>query len=333
MRIVSPGFGVLFARQDAVVKFFLGVDGGQTSTVALIADDTGRVLGAGRGGPCNHVAAEESRAKFASAMKDSMTGACLQAGLDARSVSFEAACFGFSGGIADKDAYSREFIRSAKFKITIDAEIALTGATGGEPGIIVIAGTGSIAFGKNAAGCLSRAGGWGYVFGDEGGAFDIARQALRTALSMEEGWGPETRLRDVLMSATGAVSATDLMHGFYNGFDRVKIAGLAPLVDKTARAGDVVALGILRTAGRQLAKLAKNVHATLFREGDVVRVSYVGGVFESDLLTGTFGRAVQEQLGCEVSTPLFPPAAGALLEAFQMSGRRVPLSNIPVVKT
>lgn len=315
------------------MNLFLGVDGGQSSTVALIADETGRVLGAGRGGPCNHVVAPEGRAKFEQAMNECIDGACFQAGLDARRVTFEAACLGLSGGVADKDAYSREFIRSAMFKITIDAEIALTGATGGAPGIVAIAGTGSIAIGKNAIGKLSRAGGWGYIFGDEGGAFDITRQALRAALAMEEGWGAKTELCGSLLAATGAVSANELMHAWYSGFDRTKMAGLAPLVDNGAKSGDKVARQILEDAGTQLATLVSHVHSTGFNPQEAVRISYVGGVFESDLLLDTFGRAVQEKLGCEITAPLLPPAAGALLEALRMSGRNVQLSEIPGVKT
>ena len=92
----------------------------------------------------------------------------------------------------DKEAFVKELIASDKYKLTHDAEIALIGATAGQPGIIVIAGTGSIAFGRNAQMQTARAGGWGYIFGDEGGGFDIAKNALRRALQFEEGWGPAT---------------------------------------------------------------------------------------------------------------------------------------------
>src|SRR5947209_3167873 len=81
---------------------------------------------------------------------------------------------------------------------------ALAGATRSGQGIITIAGTGSIAFGRNPAGRTARAGGWGYIFGDEGGGFDIARQATRAILRLEEGWGPPTALRETLLAATGS---------------------------------------------------------------------------------------------------------------------------------
>jgi N-acetylglucosamine kinase-like BadF-type ATPase len=315
------------------MALFLGVDGGQSSTVALISDEAGRVLGAGRGGPCNHVAASEGRAKFAKAMEACLSEACLQAGLDAGSVAFAAACLGFSGGIADKEDYSRGYIRSKAFKITNDAEIALTGATGGDPGIIVIAGTGSIAFGKNAKGKTSRVGGWGYVFGDEGGAFDLVRQALRAALAMEEGWGRETVLRGRLMERTGASGANQLMHDWYNNFDRRRVAQLAPLLDEAACGGDTVAEEILARAGRKLAAFVIDAHKTLFGPGEQVSVSYIGGVFESALLTEALRSAVREAIGCEPKPPVFPPAGGALLEALRLAGITTALTQVPAIKS
>ena len=186
------------------MRLFLGVDGGHSSTTALIADETGRVLGAGTGGPCNHVGAAEGRQKLARAVGECVGAACARAGLDAGSVRFEAACFGMSGGPADKQAILAEILHADRLLVTTDAVIALAGATAGRPGIITIAGTGSIAFGRNAAGKWARAGGWGYIFGDEGGGFDITRQALRAALRYEEGWGPATALHGVLLAETGA---------------------------------------------------------------------------------------------------------------------------------
>src|SRR5258706_2403708 len=150
-------------------NLFLGVDGGQSSTTALIGDATGRVLGIGVGGPCNHVGAAEGRQKLTRAVRESVEKASAQAGLDPRAATFEAACFGMSGGPADKQAILAEVIPARILVVTHDALIALAGATGGEPGVITIAGTGSIAFGRNGSGETARARGWCYLFGDEGG--------------------------------------------------------------------------------------------------------------------------------------------------------------------
>lgn len=308
-------------------KYFLGVDGGQSSTVALIGDEIGRALGAGRAGPCNHVRAAQGRAKFLSAITGCLEKACEQAGLDAGSVSFEAACLGFSGGPADKEAILGEVLRARRLVVTHDALIALVGATAGQPGLITIAGTGSIAFGRNAGGRTARAGGWGYVFGDEGGAFDLARQALRAALRFEEGWGPSTSLHSLLLEATGATDANDLLHRCYTTeFPRPRIAKLAKLVDAAARADDEVALGILENAGEQLAALAGAVRGQLFHPGESARVSFVGGVFASPVIRERYRMLVEHEPGNLFGDRVYGPAAGALLEAYRIAGLTVELN-------
>src|SRR5580658_4364350 len=193
-------------------RFFLGVDGGQSSTTAVIGDENGRVLGVGRGGPSNHVRAEEGPGKLILAVRGSLRSACKQAGLDVDGIRFRSACLGFSGGPTDKEALLSQILPIDRMLVTDDALIALAGATAGEPGVVVIAGTGSIAFGRNARGETARAGGWGFVFGDEGGAFDIARQALRAVLREHEGWGARTVLTPALLEATGTRDANEMLH-------------------------------------------------------------------------------------------------------------------------
>jgi N-acetylglucosamine kinase-like BadF-type ATPase len=313
-------------------QLYLGVDGGQTSTVALIADESGRVLGCGKGGPCNHVGTAEGRARFFSAVGDSLSQACAQAGVS-RDVTFASACLGFSGGPQDKEAYVRELIRSERYRVTHDAEIALEGATEGLPGIIVIAGTGSMAYGRNGEGKASRAGGWGYVFGDEGGAFYLARQALRAALAFEEGWGQPTKLYKMLLEAAEAESADQILRRFYAGMQRSVIASYASLLDEAVREDDNVARVILMEGGGDLAKYAQHVHRPLFHSGESVEVAYVGGVFQSDLLRSAFIERVKMAIGSVVHRPKLSPAAGALLRALRDNSVTVPLSNVPESET
>lgn len=314
------------------MRLFLGVDGGQSSTTALIGDENGRALAVGAGGPCNHVGAAEGRTKFTRAMNDAVGQALERAGMarDLAATEFESVCLGFSGGPADKDALSRELIRSKRYVITVDAMIALIGATAGAPGIITIAGTGSIAYGRNAAGQIGRAGGWGYIFGDEGSAFDIARQALRALLRHEEGWGPATALREPFLAAGGVKSANELLHRFYTtDFPRSRVATFARMVDQAAQENDAVAQGILRKAATDLALIAGAVRRRLFREGEPVRLSYIGGVFRSATLLEHF----KTLAGPEVAPPLYGPAAGALIEAYRAAGLAPALSGLPEFKT
>jgi N-acetylglucosamine kinase-like BadF-type ATPase len=312
-------------------RYFLGVDGGQSSTTALIGDENGWVLGYGRAGPCNHVAAPEGREKFRSAVGGSIAQAWERAGL--APASFAAACLGFSGGAADKEAMTRELLAAEQLAVTHDAMIALAGATAGDPGIIVIAGTGSIAFGRNAAGKTARAGGWGYIFGDEGGAFDIARQALRAALRQEEGWGPSSSLHARLMEASDCNSANDLMHRLYTPeWPRPRIAGLARLVDEAARDGDPVARDILHQAAADLTRIADAVREQLFEGAAPAKICPIGSVFRGAILRAQFQKLVERNPANWVVEPAHGPAAGALLEAYRLAGLRLTLTNLPAAE-
>jgi N-acetylglucosamine kinase-like BadF-type ATPase len=309
------------------MRFFLGVDGGQSGTTAVIGDENGRVLGEGEAGPCNHAQAGEGRAKLERAVRTSLEIACRKAGVNPESVEFAAACFGMSGGPDDKQEILAGILRTARLVVTTDAVTALAGATSTGQGIITIAGTGSIAFGRNALGGSARAGGWGYVFGDEGGAFDLVRQALRAALRTEEGWGPPTALRTVLMEATGSDSANQVLHRFYSDeWPRSRVATLARLVDCAAANGDTVALQIVNRAAMELAMLAASVRSQLWKAGEAVDVAYIGGVFESQTLRERFRLLVEMEAGNRCGPPLHGPAEGALLEAYRIVGIRPELT-------
>jgi N-acetylglucosamine kinase-like BadF-type ATPase len=308
-------------------KYFLGVDGGQSSTIAIIGDETGRIVGIGRGGPCNHVSGAEARAKFVSAIGVAIRQAAGETKLPSR---FAAACLGFSGGSKDKAPWLDEIFQAEKRVVTHDGLIALAGATAGAPGLIVIAGTGSFAFGRNAEGRVARAGGWGYIYGDEGGGFDITREALRAALRHEEGWGPRTTLTEALLRASGAASASELLHRLYTPeFPRPQVAGWSQLIDQAADAGDEEAVRIMRQSGVRLAEWGAAVHRNLFARGSA-RISHVGGVFRSKRLLDQFSKLVLQLTGCPVSPPIHGPATGALLEAYREAGiPSVKLSNLP----
>ncbi len=303
------------------MRLFLGVDGGQSGTAAVIGDETGRVLGEGEAGPCNHAAAGEGRAKLERAVRSSLAMACQAPGLDPQTVHFAAACFGMSGGADDKREILAALLNTDLLLVTTDAVTALAGATAHGRGIIAIAGTGSIAFGRNRAGETARAGGWGYIFGDEGGAFDLVRQAVRAALRMEEGWGPATSLRETLVATAGAESANHLVHLFYGDqWSRSRVATLAPLVDAAARAGDEVALAIVHHAAQDVAMLAASVRGRLWKSGEEVEVAYIGGVFQSELFRERFRMLVEMEEGCRCGPPLYGPAEGALLESYRAAG-------------
>jgi N-acetylglucosamine kinase-like BadF-type ATPase len=299
------------------VRLYLGVDGGQSSTAALIGDEDGSIIGIGTAGPCNHVGVAEGHAKLKRVVRECLSSA----GVDIDKVVFASACFGMSGGRADKQTLLCEIIRASRLLVTDDAVIALSGALGGQPGVVTIAGTGSIAFGRDSEGRRGRAGGWGYVFGDEGGAFDIVRQAVRAALRHEEGWGPATLLRERLLEQTGEKDVNAVLHAFYTtAWPRSRVAALAPMVSSLAEAGDAVSRHVLEQAAHSLASFALAVRTELWDIDSAVRFSYIGGVFRSGLLLSCFRSHIESHTGCRTSQPLLGAAAGALLESYHADG-------------
>jgi N-acetylglucosamine kinase-like BadF-type ATPase len=304
-----------------MTDYFLGVDGGQSGTIAMIGDSAGKIAGWGSAGPWNRLGGSEARAKFLREMRHCLEQASTQAGLDAARPHFRSACLGMSGGPEDKAALLNELLEAERLIVTHDARIALAGATAGKPGVVVIAGTGSIAFGESAAGETARAGGWGYIFGDEGGGFDIVRQSLRAVLSEHEGWGPRTALMPALLEAAGASDANDALHRFYTpDWPRSRIASLAPLVDRIAEAGDPVATAILNNAAQHLAVLAASVRRQLWREDEPSILSWAGGVFNSATLLERFRTLARIDGTVAADAPRHSPAAGALLIAWKAAG-------------
>ena len=300
--------------------YYLGVDGGQSSTTAIVGDEGGRIIGYGRGGACNHVSGPESKARFVGAIRQAVQQA--SPGV----FHFSSACLGFSGGAEDKAQWLDEVFTAERRMVTHDGLIALAGAMGGKPGVIIIAGTGQFAFGRNASGRTARAGGWGYIYGDEGGGFDLTRQAMRAALRAEEGWGPSTAMREMLLQVSGAKDANDLVHRLYTPeFPRPVIASWSHLVNDAAEDGDAPAQQILQEAGRQLADYTLAVYRNLFFSADVA-VAHIGGAFKSKRLLNAFRSCLSPVVA---APPLYGPATGALIEAYREAGLTPVLTNVP----
>ena len=315
-------------------ELFLGVDGGQSSTTAVIGDQDGKIVGWGVAGPCNHVGVAEGRAKFVKVIRECLEQASRRAGIEESHIHFRAACFGMSGGPADKKALLEELLDADHLEVTTDAMIALSGAMAGGSGVIVIAGTGSISYGRSDSGEIARAGGWGFLFGDEGGGFDIARQGLRSILREHEGWGARTALMPALLAAGESQDANELLHRFYTAdWPRAKVAQLAQVVSRIAEEGDPVAAEILHRAAQDLAMLAAAVKRQLWREGDQVDLAYIGGVFSSLMLRERFRALVELDGSTRCIEPKHSPAIGALFEAYRACQKVPEFQNLPVLKT
>jgi N-acetylglucosamine kinase-like BadF-type ATPase len=220
------------------------------------------------------------------------------------------------------DHLLQEMLPRARVVVLPDYAIALEGATGGSLGVLVIAGTGSIACGRDREGRLMRAGGWGYLLGDEGSGFWIGREALRAALAAKEGWGEPTLLTEMLAQALGTADAGEWLSALYRSRNpQSLLAELAPLVSEAAERGDIPATRILTDAAHHLAGLVIHVATHLYLPEDFP-VCTVGGVWKSG---GMFLHRFREQLVTylpawrgEIKPPLYSPVEGALLLAQRM---------------
>ena len=299
--------------------YLLGIDGGGTHTTAWLADDRLDILARVQAGPSNPI-----KVGIATAQRE-LARTCRRALREARvpPSKLDAVCAGLAGG--DSAVVHRKMLRWLRQSVparahlmTTDAAITLAAALGESEGVIVIAGTGSIAFGRDAKGRILRVGGWGSLLDDAGSGYDIGRKAIAAALRAHDGRGKPTRLteaicREFRLSGINEVVATPLT--------AQKIAALFPRVQEAARAGDAVARSLCREAAAHLAELAVTTIHHLARKRQPVRVVCSGGVFQSSaLIHRAFTRQVHGGAPqARVSLLQREPVEGALLLARQLA--------------
>jgi N-acetylglucosamine kinase-like BadF-type ATPase len=295
----------------------LGVDAGGTRTTCAVTDLAGNTLGEGAAGPAN--CQSVGYAAAASSVLSAIAAALAHAGAGLSEVS--AGCVGMAGaGRPDDQQAMRaalEPLKGIRLLVVDDARIALMGALDGAPGVVVIASTGSIAYGLGADGAVERAGGWGWMIGDDGSAYDLGRRALQSALAAHDGIGQPTLLgericeRWQLARIEEAIPRLNRMHEHA----QEEVAALAPLVTALAEAGDAAAQALLQAAARSLAQLAVAVlHRLHFAEDEAPTVVLRGGLLEgSHALRAAVGGALREAWPrAVVATPRGTPLQGAI---------------------
>jgi N-acetylglucosamine kinase-like BadF-type ATPase len=258
----------------------LGIDAGGTKTVCQLADEHGEVLAEARRGGANLQAAGELEVE--KVLHDVMEEA-----LGDSEIRPAAICLGIAGVDRPDDARVMEQIMrrigyKARVLIVNDALVALEAGAPGKPGVVLVAGTGSIAYGRNAQNQSARAGGWGYVLGDEGSGYWIGRAALRAVLQEADRRGPKTQLTGLLLHYYGVTRAQELIAQVYHGALRpAAIASLAQCVQGAFNNGDEVAIRILRNAADQLESAAVSVARRLELIGTDFPIVLSGGIFRA----------------------------------------------------
>lgn len=293
----------------------IGVDGGGTTTRAVVIDENLRALGRGEAGPGNFYSAGEEAAV-------SNIAAAVRAALDSAGIADSDIAswgLGLAGACSASDrAWQSEALSShagaAKIVVDEDAPAAQSGAFEGGPGAICIAGTGSNCFGVNEKGERRGADGYGPLLGDRGSGYWCGEQALRAACASSDGSGPHSTLHEAVFQQLGARDVFELIQIVYAPeFRKDRIASLVPTVLKCAAAGDTVAQDILKRAGGELAKTTLAV----LRPLGINRVAPVGGLLSNDTpVRAAYESALREAISdVEFIEPMHDAAIGAALLA------------------
>jgi N-acetylglucosamine kinase-like BadF-type ATPase len=256
----------------------LGIDAGGTKTVCYLADGDGNVLGEARAGGANLQAEGELGV-------EKVLHSVMDQALGGRVRDVDAICLGMAGVDRDSEggvvrAIMRRIGAGAPAVVVNDALVALVAGVGGAPGVVIISGTGSIAYGRNADDQAARAGGWGHILGDEGSGYWIGRRALRAVARAADGRGPATALTPRLLNHFAVSQPSDLITEVYDREVRHQsLAQLARLVQQARDEGDEVATQILEMAAHELVRSARSVVERLKMGGDAVQFVLAGGVF------------------------------------------------------
>lgn len=299
-------------------KYIIGIDGGATKTTAVLSDISGNILAELSSGPGNFLLIGVDQA--AKTISELILDVCNHAEISSQNV--EVICMGLTGAGRESDAekmknkliefWNGRYSFSLKNVIvTSDARIALEGAFSGRPGIILIAGTGSIMFAKDRDEEMHRVGGFGRFIGDEGSGYSIGRCGLSAIGKAFDGRIPDTKLTQVIADNFSIHTSEELINAVYK--ENFDLAAVAPFVIQCAEEGDEISREILRKEADELVLHVKAIKNKI--KFKTVAVAFIGGLISSENYYVKLLRKniMQKIEGVTVVNPEHPPAYGAVL--------------------
>ena len=297
------------------MNFFAGIDGGQSSTVAVVGDERGRILGRGTAGPADEIGVNEASTRLRDALHGALEAACRDAGL-AHDTRFDVIVAGVSG--YDGRVHGRMPVFPSERAVLVhDTPVAHAGALAGAPGVVIIAGTGSVVYGRDGDGRSWTLGGWGFLFGDEGSAFSIVRDALSAMMRAQDDGDASLVVETQAACDFFAVpSLRRLVHAFYKKeIGRDRLAAFAP---------EAMRFEAFRSlADRGAERLAVLAHDAIVA-GAPPRIALVGGVFADEHFRRSVRAAILHRIpGAEIVEPRYEPVYGALLLAYRELGHKL----------
>ncbi len=306
------------------MSYALGFDGGGTKTECVLVNAAGEVTSHSLSGPSNALRIGFDRAY--AALSNAAAATLASARLKPSDVT--AVCAGLSGagrpGVAERmEAYFRESFPNSFVRVTTDMETALESVAGSGVGVVLIAGTGSAACGRNAAGQFVRVGGYGPWVSDEGSAFDIGRHAVAVVGKARDRSIPATALTEKAIAAAGCFSWDELIEQAAANPDEV-FPRVFPLVVELAATGDEVARRLLLDAAAELGEMGLALIRKLKLQDAEFPLAKVGGVFgHSPLLDGDLDRRITAGAArARIKMLDVPPAVGAARLALRLAAAR-----------
>jgi glucosamine kinase len=296
------------------MPLYIGIDGGGTKTACVLGDDSA-VLTNSRSGGSNVIRLGEKEA--GAALRDAISKACASVGVSPLNI--HAVCVGASGAgqteVQEKlKALIGRIVPRSFVSVVGDNEVALEAALQQLPGVVVIAGTGSIAYGRNECNETARSGGWGPIVSDEGSGQWIGREAVAAALRTDD-----VRFLDAVMQSWSLESKEKLIQ-YVNRSPTPKFSSLPPLVIAAAERKNATTRAVLSDAGKHLAAIAEAVLQRLWPQGAIVRVGIAGGIFanSADVRFAFFAKLRERWPTAAISFRIADPAMGALSIARRM---------------
>jgi galactonate dehydratase len=304
------------------MRLVLGVDGGGSKTHALVADERGQALGFASSGRSNWEDTGLEQAGIA--LTEAVTGALAAATVKAGDLA--ASAFGLAGLDWDSDrpmlgALIDPLGLAGPRTLDNDSFIALRAGTSRPTGVVVIAGTGTVAAGRNLAGRTFRSFGLAPMYGDFGSATDVAEEAVHAVADACTGRGPPTTLTELLPPLAGCASPVELLQRLSRA--AIELPPAAPLVLQQAAAGDPACRAIVLRAATALGESAAVVACRLGLQGEEFELVMAGGLFRGrsrllertlvDRLHRVAPLATPVHLGCR-------PVVGAVLQALELAG-------------
>lgn len=311
-------------------QFVIGIDGGGTSTVCLLASVRGEIVARADAPASNHRKSDltEARGAIAEGIKRLARQSIGSDGF-ARG-QLVSVCAGLAGVDTRRDAETLHDVLCdmlagvapcARLQVVNDGQIGLQGALGTDAGVLVISGTGSIVWAQCDDGRRIRVGGWDYILSDEGSGYSIGSRALRAVAAAHDRRTQETSLTGYVLAAFDATDFDDLLeHIYHEEMTPARIASLAPVVDRAASEGDSVAATVIDESASELVGLTCAASRRAGLCGASFPVVPLGGVLLANgFFADLFRRRLSDAMrGAFFVEPRHTPAEGAVLLALEM---------------